>query len=193
MSELSSVADDVRGAEQDDFLPPTQHGLLWLLDTASAVLNALGTLLIVGIMVAINLDIFGRSLFNHPIAGVPEIVSMSIVAVVFLQVAHSLRLGGLTRAEVLLDRIPVRARAGLEALYCLIGFGFCAILFNGLLPLFERAWSRNLYVGSIGDFTAPVWPVRLIMLIGTVALALQFLMRALRAAMYARRPSGGTV
>jgi len=186
MSEIA-VAGDGGTTGDEDFLPPSRHPLLRLLDTCTATLNALGTLLIVGIMVAINLDIFGRSVLNQPIAGVPEIVSMSIVAIVFLQVAHSLRLGGLTRAEVLLDRIPARVRAALEAVYCLVGVGFCAILFNGLLPLFERAWVRNLYVGSIGDFTAPIWPVRLVMLIGTVALGLQFLVRALRAAVHASR------
>ncbi|OVZ62228.1 MULTISPECIES: TRAP transporter small permease subunit [unclassified Pigmentiphaga] len=178
---------------EGDFLPPSDHPLLRILDACTAALNAVGTLLIVGVMVAINSDIVGRAFFGHPISGVPEMVSMSIVAIVFLQVAHSLRLGGLTRAEVLLDKLAPRGRAGLEALYCLIGAAFCAVLFNGLVPLFERAWTRDLFVGAIGDFTAPIWPVRLIMLVGTVALGLQFLARAVRALCAAATTHGRAV
>lgn len=152
-----------------------------ILDAVTALLNAVGTLLIVGIMLAINSDVLGRALFGAPVHGVPEMVSLSIVAIVFLQVAHALRSGGLTRAEILLDRLPPRLSHALDALFCLVGVWFCVILFNGLLPLFDRAWTRNVFVGAVGDFTAPIWPVRLIMLVGTVALGLQFLARAIRA------------
>lgn len=164
-----------------DFLPVAQHPFFRMLDALTAVLNAIGTLLIVGVMLAINVDVLSRSLFGHPISGVPEMVSLSIVAIVFLQIAHSLRAGGLTRAEILMERLPLRVRAGLEALYCLVGVALCITLFYGVLPLFERAWMRNVFVGAIGDFTAPIWPVRLIVLIGVVALGLQFLARAFRA------------
>lgn len=172
-------------AGEGDGLPFAGWGVLRALDTVTEVLNGIGTLLIVGIMLAINSDVVSRALFGAPISGVPEIVSMSIVAIVFLQIAHALRSGGLTRAEVLLDRLPPRLRAGLDALYCLVGVALCFVLFNGLLPLFERAWTRNVFVGAVGDFTAPVWPVRLIMLVGTVALGLQFLARAVRAGLAA--------
>ena len=171
----------IKTTDEGDFLPFVGHPVLRVLDRCTAALNALGTLLIVGIMLAINADVIGRALFGSPISGVPEIVSMSIVAIVFLQIAHSLRSGGMTRAEILLDRLPLRARAGLETVYCLVGVALCVILFNGLLPLFDRAWTRNTFVGAIGDFTAPIWPVRLIMLIGTAALGLQFMARAVRA------------
>jgi len=168
-------------AGDGDFLAAPRHPVFRVLDALTTVLNAIGTLLIVGVMLAINLDVLSRSLFGQPVSGVPEIVSMSIVAIVFLQIGHSLRVGGLTRAEILLDRLPLRVRAGLEAFYCLVGAGLCVVLFQGVVPLFERAWTRNVFVGAIGDFTAPTWPVRLIVLIGIVALGLQFLARAARA------------
>jgi TRAP-type C4-dicarboxylate transport system permease small subunit len=171
----------IKTDDEGDFLPFAGHPLLRVLDWCTAALNALGTLLIVGIMLAINADVIGRAFFGSPISGVPEIVSMSIVAIVFLQIAHSLRTGGLTRAEILLDQLPPRVRAGMETVYCLVGVALCFVLFNGLIPLFDRAWTRNTFVGAIGDFTAPIWPVRLIMLIGTAALGIQFAARAVRA------------
>jgi TRAP-type mannitol/chloroaromatic compound transport system permease small subunit len=114
--------------------------------------------------------------------GVPEVVAMSMVACVFLQIAHTLKVGRLTRSEVLLDlfqtRFP-RLRQFCEGLYHLIGACLLAILFSASIPLFTRAWEIGEYVGAEGDFMAPLWPVKLIILLGCVAGSLQFLIQAL--------------
>ena len=72
-------------------------------------LNALGTLWIVLLMLLINTDVLGRNLLNAPVRGVTELVSLSIVGIVFLQLADTLHSGRITRADVLLqslERIP---------------------------------------------------------------------------------------
>lgn len=191
---MAETHADVPVGNQDegDFLPPSNGWIQRMLDGFTSILNASGTLIIVAVMLIINADVLSRSLLGKPVSGVPELVSMSIVAIVFLQIAHTLRSGGLTRAEVLIERLPRRLQAALETLYCGVGAGLCVVLFHGLLPIFLRAWSRNTYVGNIGDFSAPIWPVRLIMLIGVVALGLQFLLRTIRAARVAadtRKPA----
>ena len=48
-------------------------------------LNAAGVMWIFALMFLITADIIGRAAFNHPIAGVTEMVSLSLVACVFLQ------------------------------------------------------------------------------------------------------------
>jgi len=68
-------------------------------------LNALGTLWIVALMLLINSDVLGRNLLGAPVRGVTELVSLSIVGIVFLQLADTLHSGRFTRAEVLLDRL----------------------------------------------------------------------------------------
>lgn len=79
-------------------------------------LNALGSLMILGLMLLINADIIGRTGFNAPVRGVTELVSLSIVGIVFLQLADTLRCGRFTRADMLLDRLkrtqPVFAEIG---------------------------------------------------------------------------------
>ena len=45
--------------------------------------NSGGTLLILALLVLINTDIVGRAFFNTPVSGVPEMVRLSIVAIVF--------------------------------------------------------------------------------------------------------------
>jgi TRAP-type mannitol/chloroaromatic compound transport system permease small subunit len=146
-----------------------------------SVMNSIGTAWVFVLLVIINLDIGGRALFNHPIRGVPEIVSLSIVACVFLQIAHTLKVGRLTRSDILLNWLQTR-HAGLkyflEGIYYLVGGCLMAILFKASQPMFTNAWRIDEYVGAQGDFMAPVWPVKLIILIGCVAGAIQFLLMA---------------
>lgn len=146
-------------------------------------MNSIGTVWVFMLLVIINLDIFSRFLFNRPIRGVPEIVSLSIVALVFMQLAHTLKVGRLTRSESLLNvlrrKVP-RFASFLEGLFHLVGTVLFVILFQGSLPMFVKAWRINEYVGAEGDFMAPVWPVKLIILIGCVAAAIQFFLLALK-------------
>ena len=144
-------------------------------------MNSIGTAWVFVLLVIINLDIGGRALFNHPIRGVPEIVALSIVACVFLQLAHTLKVGRLTRSDIILNwlaRKNPRLEHFLRGTYHLIGAVVLVILFNASLPLFTKAWRLDVYVGAEGDFMAPVWPVKLIILIGCVAAAIQFMLMA---------------
>ena len=63
-----------------------------IIDRITMGLNVLGTLLIVALMILINSDVIGRQVFLSPISGVPEMVSLSIVAIVFLQVGQAFRM-----------------------------------------------------------------------------------------------------
>jgi hypothetical protein len=49
------------------------------------------------------------------------------------------------------------------------------ILWAAWDPLWESIRMRE-YVGAIGDFTAPAWPVRLVMLVGLAATLATFLL-----------------
>ena len=152
-------------------------------DTITSIMNSIGTAWVFILLIIINLDIFSRFLFNSPIRGVPEIVSLSIVGLVFMQIAHTLKVGRLTRSETLLNflmkRFPRSAKA-LEGLFHLVGAGLFVILFRGSYPMFIKAWTIDEYVGAEGDFMAPVWPVKLIILLGSAAAIIQFLILAFR-------------
>lgn len=152
-------------------------------ETVISAMNSIGTAWVMVLLVIINLDICGRVFFNSPLRGVPEIVAMSIVACVFLQIAHTLKVGRLTRVDILLDvlqkRLP-KLRQFCEGIYHLVGACLLAILFRASLPLFTGAWKIGEYVGAEGDFMLPTWPVKLIILIGCVSGSLQFLLIAAR-------------
>ena len=119
----------------------------------------------------------GRAFFNTPISGVPEMVRLSIVAIVFLQAAHTLKVGRLTRAELIIDRVALRwprINGGLTALYNLTGAALFLIILVAVYPSFVMAWRDDLFIGAEGDFTAPTWPTKLIVLIGCILVSIQF-------------------
>lgn len=143
--------------------------LPWGLHRLTGAMNALGTLWIAALMLLINLDVVGRNLLSRPLDGVPEIVALSIVGIVFLQLADTLREGRFTRADVLLDRLArTRPALGdaLHAVFHVVGAALMGvILWASWDPLLESIRIRE-YVGAVGSFQAPVWPVRLITLLG---------------------------
>lgn len=162
---------------RDAYNQPLPFGLHHLM----GAMNALGTLWILALMALINADVFGRNLLAAPVRGVTEIVSLSIVGIVFLQLADTLRAGRFTRADLLIERLS-RSRPSLaDAMHALFhGLGMLlmlVILQASWEPLVESVRIRE-YVGAIGDFQAPVWPIRLITLIGLATTALCFALLA---------------
>ncbi|MCL4675050.1 MAG: TRAP transporter small permease [Pararhodobacter sp.] len=161
-----------------------------LLNRVTALLSALGTLLILGIMLLITVDVVGRFFFGKPIAGVPEIVAMSILAIVFLQIANTTAEGKLTRSEALLGALARRAprlAEGFDALLHGAGAALLAILISAFLPQFLRSYGRGEMIGTVGQFLAPIWPVHGIVLLGAGLMFLVFTMRGLALAIRAIR------
>ncbi|NND90176.1 MAG: hypothetical protein HKN42_04870, partial [Granulosicoccus sp.] len=56
---------------------------IWI-DLGTATLNGFGILITLGLMLAINIDVAGRTLFGSPIDGIPELVTLCVVSIVFL-------------------------------------------------------------------------------------------------------------
>lgn len=156
---------------------------LRLLDALTQMLNICGSLLIFALMLLIGADVLGRNLFGTPISGVPEMVTLSIVAIVFLQIPQALRAGRMTRAEAVLGALkkkrPAFGRA-IETVFDLAAMLVAGIIVYATWPIFTRALERNEFVGAVGDFTAPVWPVKAMVLVGAGVLTLQFAARIVR-------------
>ena len=145
-------------------------------DAITQTFNIAGTLLIVFVMVVVNIDVIGRELFLVPVAGVPMMVSMSIVAIVFLQTPQTFKQGRLTQNSAILDTIGKKspaARLGIELIFSTAAFYLILQIFLATFPLFKKAWVRNTYEGTIGDFTAPIWPIKFIILLGCALLMVQ--------------------
>ncbi len=143
-----------------------------------AGLNSVGTVLIFALVVMINLDVISRFVFNAPIDGVTELVELSIVAIVFLQLGDAVRTGRLTRSEGLYSWLQKKnPRLGhiLGAVFDLAGAAFFVTIIFGGIPRFIDAWQRDYFSGIRGIFIVPVWPVRLILVIGSITVVFVFL------------------
>lgn len=146
-------------------------------------LNGLGSLWIFALTILINIDAFGRKLFLSPINGVPEIIEFSIVGIVFLQLGDATRHGRLTRSDGLFKlirgRYPMVGRIQ-GALFDFLGVLFMGLILYGSWPMFIESVEKDFYFGVEGVFTAPVWPIKLIIVIGCLVTLLQFLVFAWR-------------
>lgn len=170
------MSDNANGAAGDP-LP-----LRWL-DGVSLAMNVIGSSLIFGLMLLIGFDVAGRNLFGAPISGVPEMVSLSIVAIVFLQAPQTLRAGRMPRSTALLDALDKRFPQlviFIEDLWDLTGMAVLAIIVWATWPKMLREWERGTFVGAVGDFTAPTWPMKATIVIGGALLVLQFAARIWR-------------
>lgn len=155
-----------------------------------AVLNAVGTAWVAAITVLICADILGRALFSRPIIGVPEIVKVSVVAIVWLQMAHTLAIGGHLRSDVVLGRLSPRSRA----LVNLVAYSLGVTVF-GLLVY--SGWHTMIVAWELGEFEGeepvrvPTYPLRSIVLLGAALTALQFLLMIVEAARQLSAHRGG--
>ena len=174
MTSLAGVATGGAGA---DPLP------LRLLDLVTQGMNICGTALIVGLMLLIGADVLSRNILNAPVSGVPELVTLSIVAIVFLQSPQALRSGRFPRSDAvqpILDGLAPRGARALWDLFDLCGAAVTGVIVYATWPILARAWERSTFIGAIGDFTAPIWPVKVTVILGGAILTLQFLANVLR-------------
>ena len=158
--------------------PKARGTTVALLDKSLSSLNALGSLWIFFIMILVNADVFGRNLFLAPIDGVNEIIELSLVGIVFLQLGDATRRGRLTRSDGFLNLITKRqpqVGSFMAAIFDVLGAFFMGLILWGSLPIFIESWQGNFYEGQEGVFTAPVWPVNLVVVIGSILTALLFL------------------
>ena len=146
-------------------------------------MNAIGSLWILALMVLINFDSFGRTLFARPINGVIEIIELSLVGIIFMQLGDTTRRGGLTRSDgffgYVLRRNPRIGRI-MGGAFDLAGAAFMALILYGSVPLLTESIVDGYYVGEKGIFTFPTWPVKLIIVVGCLVTLLQFIAFAWR-------------
>lgn len=149
----------------------------------TGAVSAAASIWIFCLMVLICSDIIGRTVFNSPVQGVAEIVANSIVAIVFLQAAHTVMSGRMTRTDILIGSIEENrpfAAAAMRVFFHLAGLFVFALIAWGTWPKLVDAWVENEFFGAQGVFTAPVWPIKACLFGGSLLTCLAFATQALR-------------
>lgn len=152
------------------------------LSIVSRGVNAIGTLAVLGLVAVVNFDVVARGVFNAPFRGTVELVQFSIVLIVFLQLPDVVRSGRLTRSDGLLlvlgDSQPWLTGVIRRAINIMSATLMLLIAIT-VWPEFVEAWETNDFFGTPGVFTAPWWPVRLVIVVSAVLCCLLWICKAL--------------
>lgn len=158
----------------------------------TSILNVIGTILILAMAVAVNADVVGRNMFNRPLPGVLEFVGLAIVAIVFLQMANTLREDRHVSNDILMSFVVAshpRLAAAYYAIAFLIGAALMALIVWFMWPYLTEAYERGYYKGTTGLIEIPTWPFLSAVVIGAAMTAIQFLILAWRSF---KRATAGT-
>ena len=159
-------------------------GLTRVANTLAIAANVAGTLTVLALVVILNVDVIARSAFNAPLKGTYEIVQLSVVFIVFLQLADVVRVDRLTRSDGFLNLLHNK-RPGLTAALRRIINAVSAI-FMGLIayimfPEFLKMWGTQDFFGVPGLFTVPWWPIKLVIASGSALACLIFVLKVITA------------
>lgn len=144
--------------------------------------NAAGTLVVLGLVLLINADVLSRNLLNAPFRGAYEMVQFLMVMIVYLQLPDVVRINRLTRSDGFLAIMADR-RPGIARIFARIIDSASSILMGliawAIWPEFLRSWSDGAYFGTPGIFTAPYWPIHLVIFFSATLCALIFATKAI--------------
>lgn len=150
-----------------------------LIDGIAISANAVGTLVVLGLVLIVNYDAIARSMFNSPFLGAVEVVQFSMVLIVFMQLPDVIRVGRLTRSDGLLGIITKKSpTAGklLSRAIDLFSLTFMVIVAIAIWPEFVEMWETQDFFGIPGVFTAPWWPVKLVIFLSACLCAAHFIL-----------------
>jgi TRAP-type C4-dicarboxylate transport system permease small subunit len=159
-------------------------GVSRVANTLAIASNALGTLVVLALVVILNVDVIARGVFSAPIKGTYEMVQFSVVLIVFLQLADVVRVDRLTRSDgflnVIHNRRPTTA-ANLRRIINAVSAIFMGLIAYITFPEFLHMWDTQDYFGVPGLFTLPWWPVKLVISLGTTLSCLIFVLKVITA------------
>lgn len=160
---------------------PVEAGLFGV---AANALAAIGTIWIFLLMFLIVADVVGRNFLDSPITGVAEMAARSVVAIVFLQLSAAVLAGRMTRADFLVNyirKVSPGLMRGIDILFLLVGAAVFAAITYASFPEMTKAWRTGEYFGVQGIFTIPTLPFRAIIVVGSVAAIIAYLILSIRA------------
>jgi len=146
-----------------------------VVEKAGDVLLVIASLSLFAMMLAMFADAMGRK-FVGAVPGAFETCSALLVLVMFLSLASAQRHDRHISIDVITRFLPPRVQDVLTAIGAILGaLCFFLLTWRGLAEAWRATQVNEVWSGII-DY--PVWPFRWVVPVGSVALALQFLVTA---------------
>lgn len=164
-----------------DVAPPGAPDRLRFWNRGVDGLAALGTVMIVMLMAIIVADVLARNLVGASLPLIAELGALTVVLIVFLQLGAAVRNDRLARTEFVLDALGAgrpRAVDVLRAVWDLCGAAVCAGIAWSSWGILRRDFAHGEFIGVTGVMTMPTSPFRLLILVGAVVAAVQFVIVA---------------
>ena len=152
-----------------------------VLERLAQAANAIGTLVVLALVGVVNFDVVARGAFNAPFLGAVEVVQFSMVLIVFLQLPDVVRTGRLTRSDgflVIMGRRFPAVAEGLQRIICAISAIMMGLISVAIWPEFLEMWETKDFFGVPGVFTAPWWPIKLVITLSAGLCAALFVLKA---------------
>jgi len=159
------------------------HGGAGIWNRAVDGLAALGTLMIVLLMIMICCDVVARNVLGSSLPLVSEVGALTLVMIVFLQLGTTVRNDRLARADFFLVMLTTKWPRGavlMSGLWSLFGMLVCGAIAYSTLGILQRDFAHHEFIGVTGVMTMPTWPFRALILIGAVVATAQFAVQAAR-------------
>jgi len=154
--------------------------LIQVAERIAIIANATGTLVVLALVVVVNYDVVSREWFNQPFHGAVELVQFSMILIVFLQLPDVVRVNRLTRSDGFLliagKRWPVIASV-LDRIINTVACIFMTLVAIAIWPEFLEMLETRDFFGIPGIFTAPWWPIKLVIFLSAVLCAILFALK----------------
>ena len=151
--------------------------LITLSDRISKFLMVLAAIWAFGLTFMILADVIGRGVFAAPINGTTELVTASIVIIVFLQAGYAIRSRSMLRADFLVVHLPPGIQRVLLAIGYLLGAAFFLMIITGGWDESIRSFTEGEYEGE-GALRVPSWPARWTVMGGSALALINYLVMA---------------
>lgn len=144
-------------------------------------LAALGTLMIVMLMVMICADVVARNLLGASLPLVSELSALTLVMIVYLQLGTTIRNQRLARTDFFLEalgRRHPRAASFVQGIWDVAGIGVCGAIAWSTWGILGRDLTHREFIGVTGILTVPTSPFRALIFVGAGVAMIQFTVQA---------------
>jgi TRAP-type C4-dicarboxylate transport system permease small subunit len=151
-----------------------------LANWVAIIANAVGTLIVLCLVLVVNYDVVARGLFNAPFPGAVEVVQFTMVLIVFLQLPDVVRTNRLTRSDgflTILRGTRPKLAENIGRTINLASAIFMGLVAYAIWPEFVEMFETKDYFGIPGIFTAPWWPIKLAIYLSAVLCTILFLLK----------------
>jgi len=153
-----------------------------VVDKIAILANAIGTLVVLCLVLVVDYDVIARSVFNAPFRGAVEVVQFSMVLIVFLQLPDVVRVNRLTRSDGLLSILQLRypgVASSVKRFIDSLSMLLMVLIAVAMWPEFVEMYETKDFFGMRGIFMAPWWPIKLIIFLSATLCAILFFFKVI--------------